>query len=127
MSGLVGELKQRIGPDDPRWRDFGLNMPGSRSTPQVPENLTAVSYGPGQILATCDEAPRATRYRFYTQISLEQPEPVFAGHSPLPSLVITDLEPDQLYQVFVSAVNEGGESPLSEPVQATPSALAKAA
>ncbi len=127
LSGLVGELKQRLGPDDPRWLDFGLNKPGSRSTPETPENLTAVSYAFGQIFASCDESPRATHYRFYTQISLEQPEPVFAGHSTEPSLLLTDLEPDQLYQVFVSAANESGESPLSEPVEAIPQALAKAA
>ncbi len=127
LSGLCIELKLRIGLNDPRWLAFGLNIPGTPSIPDVPKNLRAVSYEQGEILATCDEAPRATHYRFYTQVNLEQPEPVFVGHSPAPTLVISNIEPDQNYQVFVSAVNEAGESNLSEPAEVTLLALQKAA
>ncbi|MSU63314.1 MAG: fibronectin type III domain-containing protein, partial [Pedosphaera sp.] len=127
LSDLVSELKQRLTPDDPRWLAFGLNQPGASSTPEVPQNVTAISYGFGQILATCDAVPLATHYRFFTQANLEDPEPVFAGQLPSPpTLVISDLEPEQLYQVYVSAANEAGESDMSEPASATPIALAKA-
>ena len=82
--------------------------------PAVPENVTAVSYGPRQILAMCDAAANATHYRFFTQANLEQPEPVFAGNSPTPSLVISGLEEGQLYQVFVSArpISRSSPSPV---------------
>ncbi|MSU63939.1 MAG: fibronectin type III domain-containing protein [Pedosphaera sp.] len=41
--------------------------------------------------------------------------------------MISDLEPEQLYQVYVSAANKAGESDLSDPATVTPIALAKAA
>ncbi|MSU61393.1 MAG: fibronectin type III domain-containing protein [Pedosphaera sp.] len=120
-------LRQRIGLYDPRWLAFGLNIPGASSTPAVPENVTAISYGLRQILASCDASPNATHYRFFTLANLEQPEPVFAGNSPTQSLVISDFEAGQPYQVFVSAANSAGESDLSEPAEVTPQALAAAA
>ena len=95
--------------------------------PAVPENVMAISYGPGQILATCDAVPNATHYRFFTQENLEQPEPVFAGNSFTPSLVISGLEAGQSYQVFVSTANSAGENDLSEPAEVTPIELAAAA
>ncbi|MSU63785.1 MAG: fibronectin type III domain-containing protein [Pedosphaera sp.] len=127
LRGLCNELRQQIGAYDQRWLAFGLNIPGASSTPAVPQNVTAISYGFGQILATCDASPRATHYRFFTQANLEEPEPVFGGSSPTPTLVLSGLEPGQLYQVYVSAANEAGESDLSEPASATPIELAKAA
>ncbi len=127
LSGLCAELRQRIGLYDPRWLAFGLNIPGASTTPAVPENVTAISYGSGQILAACDAVPNASHYRFFTQANLEQLEPVFAGNSYTPSLVISGLEAGQPYQVFVSAANAAGESDLSLPAEVTPIALAAAA
>ena len=63
------------------------------TTSEAPQNVTAISYGPGQILAGCDAVTNATHYRFFTQRPLVDPKPVFAGHSPTPTLVITDLTP----------------------------------
>jgi hypothetical protein len=127
LIGLCAELKQKIGLYDPRWVAFGLNIPGASTTPAVPENVTAVSYGPGQILATCDPVPNATHYRFFTQQNLVDPEPVFAGNSPTPTLVIAGLEPGKEYLVYVSAADSSRESRLSEPTSVTPIVLAAAA
>ncbi len=127
LRGLCNELKQQIGLYDQRWLAFGLSIPGASSTPAVPQNVTAISYGAGQILVSCDASPGATNYRFFTQRIVLDEEPVFAGSSTVPNLVIADLTPDQLYEVFVSATNEAGESDLSEPAEVTPIALAKAA
>jgi hypothetical protein len=127
LTGLCAELRQKIGSYDPRWLAFGLNIPGASTTPAVPENVTAVSYGPGQILASCDAVPNATHYRFFTQQNLVDPEPVFAGNSPTPTLVIAGLEPGKEYLVYVSAADSSRESRLSEPAAVTPIALAAAA
>ncbi|MSU63411.1 MAG: fibronectin type III domain-containing protein [Pedosphaera sp.] len=121
------ELKQRIGPLDPRWTAFGLNKPGAPSTPAVPQNVTAVSCGPGQMLASCDATPRATHYRFFTQENELEAELVFAGSSSTPSLVIGELQGGHSYSVYVSAADEAGQSPLSQPAVVTPIELLKAA
>lgn len=127
LIGLCAELKQKIGPDDPRWLAFGLNIPGAASTPAVPQNVNAVSYGVGQFLVTCDAVSNTTHYRYFLQANLETGEPTFAGDSPTPTLVISGLEPGWPYLVYVSAADEAGESDLSEPAEATPLALEKAA
>ena len=45
---------------------------------------------------------------------------VLAGSAEDPLFIITGLTAGQVYQVYVSAANEGAESPLSEPVNGTP-------
>jgi hypothetical protein len=62
----------------------------------------------------CDASANATRYRFYTQRPILDPEPILAGSATEP------LVAGQGYQIYISAINGGAESELSEPVNATP-------
>lgn len=126
LSGLCKELSQRLGPLDGRWRDFGFNLPGAPATPAVPRNVSVDVNTPLQFLVACDPSPNATGYRFYYQRPILDPEPIWAGSATEPLFVITDLAAGQSYQVFVSATNEGAESELSVPVQATAQAAAAA-
>ncbi|MBI3415882.1 MAG: fibronectin type III domain-containing protein [Verrucomicrobia bacterium] len=118
LSGLVAELKQLIGPDDSRWLAFGLNVPGAPSTPEVPQNVTVNNATPGQFQVTCDASPNATRYRCYLQRPGIDLRPVLAGSSPAPLLVLTNLTPGQVYQVYMSAVDDNAESAMSAPITA---------
>ncbi len=120
LSGLCKELSQRFEDLDPRWRQFGFNLPGAATVPAVPVNVVVTLLPLAQLQIACDASPNATRYRFYLQRPILDPEPVLAGGSDEPLFVTEPLTPGQVYQVFVSAVNEGAESDLSDPVTATP-------
>jgi hypothetical protein len=126
LSGLCKELSQRLGPLDARWREFGMNMPGAPSVPAIPEHVALTPLSGARLQVTCEPAVNATRYRFFYQRPIEDPEPIFAGNANDPLFVITGLEAGQTYLVYVSAVNEGAESELSEPVSATAQAAAAA-
>lgn len=115
IRGLCNELLQRIGRNDPRWREFGLNVPAARHTPPVPLNVTLNNSTPGQLLVTCDPSANATYYRFFAQRVIVDPEPVFVGRADNPLFLITGLVPEAAYEVFVSAANESAESRFSEP------------
>ena len=118
ISGLIHELKQAMGPLDPRWLDFGLNMPGAASVPAAPENVVALPSLTGQLQVSCDAAVNATGYRFYYQRPVLDLEPVQAGSATDPLFIITGLTPGQSYLIYASATNAGGESELSGPVTA---------
>jgi hypothetical protein len=126
LRGLCNELLQAIGPDDPRWREFGLNIPASQSVPPAPKNVVVNNQLEGQFLITCDPATYAGMYRFFTKLAGEE-EPVFRGHSATPMFHLTGLTPGTVYDVYVSASNESGESRFSAPVQAIVSGTASAA
>ncbi len=117
LSGLCKELSQRLEPLDGRWRDFGFNLPGAASTPSVPQQVVVENALALQLLVSSDPSTNATGYRFYYQRPIVDPEPILAGSASDPLFVITGLTAGQLYQVFVSATNEGAESELSVPAQ----------
>ena len=119
LSGLCAELKQQIGRDDSRWLTFGLNVPNAPSTPDVPQNVAVNNATPGEFQVTCDASPNATRYRCYLQRPQIDPQPVLAGSSPAPLLVLAGLTLGELYDVYMSAVDGNAESALSAPVSAT--------
>lgn len=119
LSGLCKELSQRLEPLDPRWRQFGFNMPGASTVPAVPENVVVTPLSGARFQIACDPSPNATSYRFYYQRPILDPEPILAGSASEPLFVTESLSAGQLYQVYVSATNEGAESELSEPVNAT--------
>lgn len=120
LMGLCKELSIRLDDLDPRWRAFGLNMPGATTVPSIPENIVVVPQPGSRLQIACDEATNATNYRFYLQRPILDPEPIPVGSSPAPLFVTEALTPGQVYLVYVSASNEGAESDLSNAVSATP-------
>ena len=115
LRGLRGELQQRLGAADPRWRRFGFNIPAQTTTPDVPQIVTVNENTPGEPRVKCAPSAHAAHYRFFTQRPGVDAEPVFAGRSKTPSFQFIGLEPGQEYQVFVTAANRGSESRRSEP------------
>jgi len=126
LSGLGKELSQRLGDLDPRWLEFGFNLPGAPTTPEVPVDVVVTPLPGAQLQVACAPSPNATHYRFYYQRPIVDPAPIAAGNAEDPLFVIEGLTAGQAYLVYVSAVNAGAESELSEPVNGTP-ALAAAA
>lgn len=126
LSGLCKELSQRLEDMDPRWLEFGFNLPGAPTVPEVPQDVVVTLLPGARIQVACSPSPTATSYRFYYQRPIVDPAPIAAGSAEDPLFVIEGLTAGQLYQVFVSATNSGATSELSEPVTATP-VLAQAA
>lgn len=116
----------RLGPLDPRWRQCGFNMPGAPTVPAVPTNVVVTPLAGGTLQIACDPSANATRYRFYIQRAILDPEPILAGSATEPLFITSPLTVGTVYLVYVSAVNDGAESELCEPVNATPE-LAQAA
>ncbi len=116
LRGLCNELLQRIGRSDPRWRQFGLNIPATQSMPAVPVDVVVNTELPGQLIITCAPSRYATYYRFFTQRLIVDPEPVFAGRAESPLFIVTGLAAGSQYEVFVVASNESADSRFSEPV-----------
>ncbi len=126
LSGLRKELSLRLDPLDPRWREFGFNLPSAASVPSAPKNVLALAGVPGQLQVRCDSSPTTTTYRFYYQRPIIDPEPIHAGSATDALFIIAGLAAGQSYLVYASAGNAGGESELSEPTTATVSAAAAA-
>jgi hypothetical protein len=119
LSGLISELGQVLGDNDPRWRRFGLNKPGAPNVPVVPKNVAINANTPGEFFITCAASKYATHYRFFTQRLGFDLEPVFAGRTDAPMFHLTDLTPGQSYEILVTAANAGAESRFSKSVSAT--------
>lgn len=119
LRGLVGELGQRMNDSDPRWLEFGLNLPSAPNVPVVPEGVAVNTNTPGEFFITCVPSKFATHYRLFTQRPGLDLEPVFAGRSDEPMFHLTDLTLGQVYAIAVTAANAGAESRLSKPVSAT--------
>ena len=119
LRGLVEELGQRISDGDPRWLEFGLNLPSAPNVPVVPEGVVVNTNTPGELFITCAPSRYATHYRFFTQRPGLDLEPVFAGRSDEPMFHLVGLTPGQVYAIAVTAANAGAESRLSKVVSAT--------
>ena len=117
LRGLVTELEQLMPGDDARWRAFGFNPPDAVGLPGVPQNLVVTPGIAGHLSGTWDTAPLGDRYRLYRKIMGVDSDYVLVK-------TVTETEADmntfttgQVVKVRVSAVNEAGESLLSEPVE----------
>jgi hypothetical protein len=117
--GLLAELKTLLPGDDGRWRAFGFNPPSAVGLPEIPEGLEVIGSMPGHLFATFESAPLAVRYRLYRLIVGVDEDYVLAK-------TVTETESDmnsftsgQVVRVRVSAVNDAGESLLSDPVEVT--------
>jgi hypothetical protein len=118
-SGLLAELDQLLEDNDPRWLAFGFEMPGSPSTPEVPENVTATAGAAGThtLFLHCDDSRRADGYRFVvTNV---------AGGAQLASVltqdaevVIPNLPVGATVFITVTARNAAGESQPTAPITA---------
>jgi hypothetical protein len=117
--GLLAELKTLLAGDDARWRAFGFNPPSAVGLPAVPEGLEVIGSMPQHLFAKWESAALALRYRLYRQV-------VGVDEDFVPVKTVTETESDlntftsgQVVRVGVTAVNDAGESLMSEIVEVT--------
>ena len=117
MRRLMRNLDGMLKPNDPRWVQFGLNIPASPSTPGQPANLSAHTDDTGAIVVQCDAVALATRYRWRMLRVGVEVDYQLATSSPVPIGTIADVPPGQLVQIIVQAVNGSQQSVASEPLK----------
>ena len=110
LSGLTEELGRLIDPLDQRWTSFGLNKPGAKETPNVPENVTVTLIGGGKAVVSWGASPRAEHYRLWMKINGVDEEMLSVGSSAGVDFTIEGLPANATIEIAVSAVNNGGES-----------------
>jgi hypothetical protein len=114
--GTINELEQRLGDEDPRWYDFGLNRPADPATPGQPSNVVASAAGPGKVLVVIDGARRANSFNYYKQVTGVDAQPVKVENTQGTQLTIEGLPTGATVQFTVAGVNDAGEGPPSTPV-----------
>ena len=110
LRGLIKELSEILDPLDPRWTSFGLNKPGAKQTPDVPENVTVTLMGGGRADVSWGSAPRAEHYRVWMKVNGVDEELQSVGSSAGVDFTIEGLPANATIEIAVSAVNNGGES-----------------
>jgi hypothetical protein len=116
---VFNELEMKIDPLDARWLAFGFNKPGQKKTPAVPTGVTVIAVTAGSYLVKWKASARAEYYRVWKKVVGVDEAPEALGNSNDLDLIVETLPSNATVEVSVSAVNNGGESALSEPVMVT--------
>ena len=115
MRYVIKILSGALGKDDPRWEAFGLNIPGTRTTPAAPTGLRATIMGT-QILLECDATALATRYRFRRKIVGLDTKYKLVARSTAPMAVLEGVAAGLTMEFIAQAVNGGAQSVASNPI-----------
>ncbi len=110
---FILELGEKIGPLDPQWVSFGLNMPGAKATPAIPQNVSAILIGNNAISVKWDKAARAEYYRVWARVVGSQTELTIMGSPGDRDFTLEGLPSNATVEIAISAINNGGESALS--------------
>jgi hypothetical protein len=119
LRGVFHELEDILDPLDPRWKAFGFNPPGADETPDVVTGVTAVLIGPNAVAMKWGASARAAYYRVWQRVVGVDAEPVAVGSPADIDFTLENLPAAATVEIYLSAVNTGGESALSEKVTIT--------
>ena len=115
IRALIKELSIRMDPMDERWAAFGLNKPGQLATPPAPQKLATSAIVSGKVSVKWEKAARAKTYRIWKRVVVEDAEEfVLLGTTSEVSFLLEGLAVGMSLDLYVSASNNGGESPRSE-------------
>ena len=114
IRGVINELSEEIDPLSEYWLRFGFNKPGAEERPDAPTNVVAVLTDDNAAAVNWDDMPRATRYRVRRKVEGVDTEMVAVGSPSDADFTIEDLPANSRVEIAISAVNDGGESQLSQ-------------
>ncbi|MBL9131518.1 MAG: hypothetical protein JNG86_09985, partial [Verrucomicrobiaceae bacterium] len=109
-SGLTAELRNVLPDDDPRWENFGLNIPAHPNPPQSVTGLTLTSAGTGKERAEWNPAVRATYNRIFIKVHGVDEDFRFLASDKDSDHLISNLPPGATISVYIVAANAGGEA-----------------
>jgi hypothetical protein len=114
LSDVYQELRMQLDPLDGRWLKLGLNMPGADETPDKVEGVQVTLIGATAAAVKWDAAVRAAYYRVWYRLHGATGDYIAAGSPADLDFTIENLPAASAIDIVVTAVNTGGESPLSE-------------
>ncbi len=117
VRGLIRELELLVDDADPRWLDFGLNIPAQPEVPEPVKRLEAIPNGPRAVQVTWPRARRAVRYRVFARPVAQPDTPAHEKTVHDLRTLLEDLPWTGELHLWVQAANPAGE--------ATPSPVVK--
>jgi len=114
IGNVYQELRMELEPLDPRWKKFGFNMPGADETPEQVEGLKVTLIGPTAAAVKWEASTRAEHYRVWMKIHGTEGDYVAVGSPADLDFTIENLPTNAAIDIVVTAVNNGGESPVSD-------------
>jgi hypothetical protein len=119
VRGLIHELEQLLADDDPRWEEFGLNIPASPSAPEPVASVTLETLRNHRVGAAWAYAVRATRFRVETFLVGVDTEWQNQGSFKDLETILKGFTAGQVVKVRIVAGNDGGDAAPSPEAQAT--------
>ncbi len=116
LSGLIGELGQKLAATDPLWLAFGLNEPGAVNLPDSADGLVLTAGPAGIVVLHWNTPPRATRYRVFKQIDGVDAIPVNITTVSDSATTLTGLPSGKTVKIFIIAANDAGQAAPSDTV-----------
>ncbi len=110
LSGLRGELEQRVSAEDGRWYDFGFRRPADGSIPSPVTGIVITPAGSGQLVVTWEPSARAENYRVTWKPNSSSDPAIDAGLFTDPQAVLSSVPSSVTITVTVSARNSSGET-----------------
>ena len=119
IRSFIAELGVKLAPLDSRWKAFGLNIPGADETPDQVVGVKVTLIGPTAAAVKWEASPRAEYYRVWTKIHGTNGDYVAVGSPADLDFTIENLPANATIDIVITAVNNGGESPVSELITVT--------
>jgi hypothetical protein len=114
ISGVYQELRMQLGPLDPRWENFGFNKPGADETPEQVTGVKVTLIGATAAAVKWNASARAAYYRVWFKLHGTEAGYVAVGSPADLDFTIENLPAASAIDIIVTAMNTGGESPVSE-------------
>ena len=122
ISNVYQELLMELDDLDPRWKKFGFNIPGADETPEQVTGVKVTLIGPTAAAVKWEAAQRASYYRVWMKLHGTEGDYTPAGSPADLDFTIENLPANSQIDIVVTAVNNGGESPVSEVITITTNA-----
>jgi hypothetical protein len=116
LRSLISEVAMHLGPMDPRWIAFGFNRPGAEPTPQIVEGVSVALIDATAAAVHWNPSAYAGHYRVWTKVIGIDERPEAVGSPTDTDFMIEHPPRGVTIEIYVSAVNGAGESPLSQKV-----------
>lgn len=114
---LFRELRALLPATDPRWLDFGFNVPGDVVVPTAPEKFTVAPGVAGHLAPSWGKSVGADRYRIFAQVVGVDEKPAPVETTAKTSADLGGLTSGAHVKLYVIAANAAGESQPSATVE----------
>ena len=113
VRGLINELGDLLSDEDPRWEDFGLNIPANPSAPESVASVTLAPASGNRVEVNWPYAVRALRYIIQIFIVGVDTEWRTGANSKDLTVILKGFTAGQTVKVRVVSANDGGTAAAS--------------